>query len=143
MNARITHLRVKVKSLVAESRIIRAEANRIKARTARKKKKGLLTDDDVSRMGMVKWGLDHHRKTVVRHHTRYNMLAYGMLRGVSYERMEKECGHKPNFSKIAIIARRFGGTKKDVEAWVEEAKAYLVSLEKRGEEVERLRVVGI
>jgi len=57
MNDRIVHLRIKIKSLVDESRNIRREANKTS--------------------GMAKWKLNQHRKTTVREHTRDNLLAYG------------------------------------------------------------------
>ena len=64
MNERQIHLRVKVKSLIAEAQIIRAEAKKTE--------------------GMVKWRLNDHRKTIVRRHTRHNLLAYGLLKGIPY-----------------------------------------------------------
>lgn len=105
MEERTIHLRIKVKSLVEEARIIRHEAKKEK--------------------GMVKWGLNQHRKTVVRDHARHNLLAYGILVGVPYGRMEHRCREKPNFSRVETLARRFGATQKDVTAWIEEAKDYL------------------
>lgn len=105
MEERIIHLRVKVKYLAAEARIIRAEARKTK--------------------GMVKWGLNHHRKTVVRHHSRHNLLAYGLLRGQPYETMEKECKEPPDLSWVASLAKRFGGDETDVAVWVHDAKTYI------------------
>lgn len=105
MNERLIHLRIKIKSLAAEAMIIRKEANKTK--------------------GMTKWGLNQHRTEVVRHHARHNLLAYGLLREIPYEVMEKKCDHAPDFKMIADIARRFGmADEKVLVAWIDHAKAY-------------------
>ena len=108
MNERMIHLRVKVKSLAAEAEIIRREAQKTE--------------------GMVKWGLNQHRKTVVRYHSRINLLAYGLLRGIPYGAMEHKCHTPPDFDAIVTIARRFGGDSETVKLWVEEAKGYLTAV---------------
>ena len=105
MNERLIHLRIKIKSLVDESKTIRQEAKKTS--------------------GMVKWGLNHHRKTIVRHHTRHNLLAYGLLKKIPYKVMEKSCRKAPNFNSVTQHAKQFGGEKEDITLWVEEAKAYL------------------
>lgn len=106
MNERLIHLRIKIKSLAAEAEIIRREAKKTK--------------------GMTKWGLNHHRTSVVRHHSRHNLLAYGFLRGVPYCVMERNCDEAPDFKMVAEIARRFGPVVEgELIMWVEQAKAYL------------------
>lgn len=105
MEERTIHLKVKVMSLAAEARIIRQQAKKAK--------------------GMVKWRLNEHRTDVVRVHARHNGLAYGILRGVPYSAMEKKCDKKPDFDKVAAIARRFGSTGNTVSEWVKQATVYL------------------
>lgn len=107
MNERLIHLRIKVKTLVAESQIIRTEARKTK--------------------GLVKWGLNDHRKTIVRDHTRVNLLAYGFLKGTPYEAMESKCRENPNFEKVSRIVMNFGGRsrKEELEVWIEDAKKHL------------------
>lgn len=105
MEERTIHLKIKVKSLVDESRSIRKEANKVS--------------------GMAKWRLNHHRTTTVREHTRYNLLAYGILRGVPYQVMERKCQVKPSFSKVATIAKRFGASEEAIAGWTDYAEAYL------------------
>lgn len=107
MSEKLVHLRIKVKSLVDESRTIRKEANKTS--------------------GMAKWRLNHHRTSVVRVHTRHNLLAYGLLMGVPYCAMEKKCHIKPNLSTVAKHAKKFGGVSSAIDAWVEEAHTYLES----------------
>jgi len=107
MNERLIYLRIKVKTLVAESQIIRKESKKTN--------------------GMVKWNLNDHRKTIVRQHTRFNLLAYGFLKGISYESMEKKCNETPSFNSISNVAIKFGGNREDLKVWIEDAKAYLKS----------------
>ena len=109
MEERTIHLKIKIKSLVDEARSIRKEAN--------------------SQSGMVKWRLNQHRTEVVRPHARKNLLAYGIINGVSYCAMEKKCNEPPNFQGVAAIAKRFGATDEAIDAWVQDAKAYLRPME--------------
>ena len=105
MHERTIHLRIKIKSLVDEAKTIREEAKKTS--------------------GMVKWGLNHHRTTVVRSHTRLNLLAYGILIGVPYHLMEKKCYEPPDLTKVAKIAKNFGGAKEDIAVWIVDAQQYL------------------
>ncbi len=99
------HLRVKVKSLAAEAAIIRQEAARTR--------------------GLVRWGLNQHRQTVVRQAARTALLAYGLLRGASYASMEQRCLRRPDLAAVADTARRFGGDRAQIAAWVAKAEAHL------------------
>lgn len=101
---RLIHLRIKVKSLAAEATIIRQEERRV--------------------CGLVRWGLQQHRKTVVRRAARESLLAYGLLRGAPYARMERACREAPDFGAVATVAKRFGGDPAAVTAWVAAAQAY-------------------
>ena len=121
------YLRVKIKSLAAEARIIRAEE--LKCR----KKQWKLRN-----------GLSLHRRGIVRSVSRDNSLAYGFLRGRPYSKLETK-GTKalPNFNEIWKLAKRFGvqwdhgnetrevylerlsEQEKRFEAWKTEALAFL------------------
>jgi hypothetical protein len=105
MNERLIHLRVKIKNLADEARTIREEAKKVS--------------------GMAKWNLNHHRKTVVRWAARDNLLAYGLLRRVPYEVIERYTENPPDFKAVEKIARRFGGEDLYIEAWINSAKDYL------------------
>lgn len=107
MTERLIHLRIKIKNLADEARSIREEARKTS--------------------GMVKWGLNDHRKTVVRPHARHNLLAYGALRGTPYETIEKKCREAPNFATVKQHAKKFGGDIDDIDTWVADAKMYLKS----------------
>jgi hypothetical protein len=101
---RLIHLRVKIKSLAAEAAIIRGEARRTR--------------------GLVRWGLNHHRTTVVRKAARESLLAYSMLRGVPYNAVERSCREAPDWAAVSAVARRFGGDAPIVAAWVRIAQEY-------------------
>lgn len=111
MNEQLVHLRIKIKSLVDESRTIRSEANKTS--------------------GMAKWRLNHHRTTVVRDHSRHNLLAYGLLRYVPYSEIEKRCYKAPNFSLVEKHAKKFGGIDTDIETWVTAAKEHIKKQKKK------------
>ena len=93
------YLRVKVKSLAAEARIIRTEERRAKAH----KQRDLLQ------------GLQHHRRVIVRQAARSSLLAYGFLRGHEYTTMEKSCKTSPDWGAIEKMIYRYGvGDKRDI-----------------------------
>lgn len=125
MYDRLIHLRIKIKSLVDESKNIRRESRKIETTKKKAKEKDLLTEEYARSLGSAKWKLDHHRTTVVRWHTRFNLLAYGLLRGIPYEVMEKKCNIPPNFKKITSTAKNFGGADREIVPWVNSAKEYL------------------
>ena len=105
MEERTVHLKIKVQSLVDEAKNIRREANKTS--------------------GKEKWGLNHHRTSVVRPHTRHNLLAYGILRGIPYSVMEKKCRETPDFSGVSKIAKRFGASDNDILEWIDDARKHL------------------
>jgi hypothetical protein len=110
MEERTIHLKIKVRSIADEARSIRQEARK--------------------ESGMVKWGLNHHRTTVVMVHARHNLLAYGVLRGIPYRRMEEKCREAPDFSLVESITKRFGASEETISYWVDEAEAH-ISLKKK------------
>ena len=105
MEERTVHLKIKVQSLVDEAKNIRKEANKTS--------------------GMAKWGLNHHRTSVVRPNTRANLLAYGILRGTPYSAMEKKCREAPDFAWVSKIAKRFGASDNDILEWIDDARKHL------------------
>ena len=87
-------LRVKVKSLAAESRIIRQEE---------KHSRGLLRDE-----------LHLHRVGIVRSESRSACLALGFIKGRTYEQMEKDPGTKPNWAKVNQLLKKYGPTENGI-----------------------------
>ena len=96
-----TELKIKIKSLAAETKIIKHEESKLH--------------------GEARQSLQHHRKTVVRHEARHSLLAYGYMRGRPYRSIEMKCHEDPNWQKVQKMVERFGGGKCDNEiaAWRE------------------------
>ncbi len=97
-NIRAKHkLRVNVKSLVCESRIIRKEIKRI-----------LKTSDGTDAKARTASTLERHRKVVVRDETRHALLAMGFVKGTPYRRIEQATreGNEPNAERIANKLKR-------------------------------------
>jgi len=89
MRDRRIQLKVKIKYLAEEARIIRLEERRAASRQ--------LHED-----------LYRHRIDVVRYEARHCLLAYAFLRGKEYAEVEASAHDWPNFEKVDRIARRFG-----------------------------------
>ena len=83
------YLKVKIKSLAEEARIIRKEEKR-----ARRKS--------------IRMGLADHRKGIVRTEARHTHLAYGFLRGRDYHQMESSTHEAPNWDKVRKMVEKYG-----------------------------------
>lgn len=93
----VTFLKVKVKSLAVEAAIIRKEEKVWKPRKL----------DGAPHP--IFFGLQAHRRGILRREARYALLAYGFLRGKSYKQIEKKAYEPPNWTVIEQMAKRFGG----------------------------------
>ena len=82
-------LKIKIKSLAAEAKIIRLEE---------KKNQQLRVE------------LRAHRLRVVREEARATLLAYAFIRGRAYKTVEasNRQGHKPNWLKVETMVTRYG-----------------------------------
>lgn len=81
------YLKVKVKSLAEEAKIIRKEEKRNKE---------------------LRNGLAAHRKGVVRYEARHSQLAYGFLRGLPYEKLEHKDSAKVDWDKVKKMVDKYG-----------------------------------
>lgn len=100
MKNRIRMLKVKIKSLAAESVIIRKEE-----RQTRGQERNLLCE---------------HRRGIVRDEARHSQLAYGYLRGRSYAQVANGCQKPLDFSKVKGMVDRFGAVyDSQSESWDE------------------------
>jgi hypothetical protein len=124
------HLRIKVKSLAEEARIIRRHEQRLKYRRIRGVKgvtfafalhtDGTQTDLTKPRMDRRLGGggplvneLSHHRRTILRKAARHAHLAYGFVRYIAYERMEAKVlpGNAPDWTEVYKLMLRYGAAK--------------------------------
>ncbi len=115
-------LKIKIKSLVAETEIIRTQENRQKGFAAKCKNEEYRDAHEVAVRR-----LKSHRKGIVRDEMRHSLLAYGFLNTKPYKCMEATCrsNNKPDWDKIEKMAVRFGGEQRQVKQrfaeWKEEA----------------------
>lgn len=105
MKTQIKMLKVKIKSLAAEARIIRLEEKRS---LGRRVGPGVFK-------GRREWlflSLRHHRVKDVRGEQRHSLLAYAYLRGRSYASAEgtrpREWWREPSWERVAELVRKFG-----------------------------------
>lgn len=95
-------LKVKVKSLAAEARIIRLEERR-------------------AGHGDLRNRLAVHRRWHVRFEARHSLLAYGYLRGIPYVAMERTTreDNSPDWDHVEQMVKRFGPPKHNTsfEGW--------------------------
>jgi hypothetical protein len=95
------YLRVKIKSLAEEARIIRREEQRFP--------RG-------HRNNELYFGLRSHRTNEVRGEARAALLAYGLLRGRRYAQIEATCHEYPNWARVIELVRKYGSYPSKAEA---------------------------
>lgn len=83
------YLKVKIKSLAEEAKIIRLETKHAK-------------------LGSIRLGLYLHRIHVVRPEARHTHLAYGFLRGREYHQIEPKAHTAPNWKKVRKMVEKYG-----------------------------------
>lgn len=81
-------MKIKVKSLAAEAKIIRTHERQT--------------------TGAQRNSLAEHRRGTVRYEARHSLLAYGYLRGVPYRAMEKSSKTPFNVSKVEHMVKKYG-----------------------------------
>lgn len=125
MKSQIKMLKVKIKSLAAEIRIIRLEERKAKGRRLAKRKRNEKGEKDPKyfefrgRDDSLRSSLMAHRKydwersvgrCDLRHEARHSLLAYAFLRGRAYRSVEpKSCRwHAPDWAKVLAMVNRFG-----------------------------------
>ncbi len=115
------YLKVKIKSLAAEAKIIRQEERKARERRNR----------------TLQIGLASHRRGIVRHEARHSQLAYGFLRGMPYHKMEAKChgNDEPEFGKVYKLVQKFGVQREWLE--VEMTMEPLTNWNKRSEEQDK------
>jgi hypothetical protein len=81
-------LKVKVKSLAEEARIIRKEEQKA--------------------FGQLRDELYLHRIHVVRRHSRSAHIAYGLILGRDYKQMEQKCEVPPDWQEVKRLCKKYG-----------------------------------
>lgn len=91
MNNRLLHLKIKIRNMADESKLIRQEESKLKAKARLHHERGY--EDAALACREALSGLAEHRKnthssTCLRTYTRINLLAYAFLRGKTYKSVE-------------------------------------------------------
>ena len=125
MKTQVKMLKVKIKSLAEEARIIRLEERRACGR--RKAKTGVHPDYKVwvGRDDVLRESLHRHRIDVVRAEQRVSLLAYAYVRGVPFRAAEPKCATEPDWDRVRKLVEKFGGlpyqpavcTRETILAW--------------------------
>jgi hypothetical protein len=107
-------LKIKLKSLAAEARIIRREEIKLRNRARQRRAKGKSVD-----VSALLDSLREHRVQAVRRETRLTHLAYGFLRGRSYNAMERNAtALKPSdWTRVKTMIQKYGGSECDLATW--------------------------
>lgn len=91
------YLKIKVTSLAAEARLIRAEERRWPGQS------------------VVRTGLHQHRVLDVRRESRSACLAYGFLRGRAYRVLEATSFTEPDWKRVQTLVEKYaGGDPRDI-----------------------------
>jgi hypothetical protein len=101
----VRFLKVKIKSLTAEARIIRVEEGRSR--------------------GDLRAALRAHRQWDVRREQRATQLAYGYLRGRARRQVEPSALSEPDWDRVTAMVKKYAGARMkpgdavalDFEAW--------------------------
>ena len=91
-----TYLKVKIKSLAEEAKIIRKEEN------------GYQFDRDENGRSARQIGLKNHRKGIVASEARHALIAYGFIRGLRYRQVENDFKHPPNWERVKRMVLKYG-----------------------------------
>ncbi len=132
----LAKLKVKIKTLAEEARIIRHQERAwlpgpawTKVGQTRVRVRPPVANDDVRLV--VNVNLHQHRVAHVRPEARASLLAYAFLRGVSHARVEATKMHtRPDWRRVEQIVKKFGyGDPRDLmqrySEWKAEADKYL------------------
>lgn len=112
---RLTHLRVKIRSLAAEQKIIRHEELRCKKRRSYREDQPGARD--------LFWSLRGHRNGLS-NVIRSSLLAYAAMRGRAYEMIEAQSVDQPTWADVKDTALRFGAHAADIDAWIAVAEKH-------------------
>ncbi len=103
-----SYLKVKIKSLAEEARIIRKEE-----RKAAENTNDYGYNEELS-------GLHGHRVGPVRRESRHALLAYGFLRNTPYRRMESKAHTVPDWARVQKLVEKYGAQVPTLYSWTKE-----------------------
>ena len=116
MRSGIVYLKVKIKSLAEEARIIRKEEVKLKRRSVPYRPEG---------WERTLTGLHHHRIWDVRREARATHLAYGFLRGRALAQIEGNAKTCPPWSRVEAMVKKYGdlhAVDEPLKKWIAESR---------------------
>lgn len=116
-------LKVKIASLEAEAKIIRAEADRWRSRAKRSRASVTHPGEHVESSLFLVQQLNAHRVTELRREARAALLAYAFIRGKAWRDVEptnNPLRKGPDWDRVGDMVKRFGGYGRNAEllAWI-------------------------
>ena len=99
----IRFLKIKLKALAAEARIIRREELRTNCSPR-------IGEVYATANTLERAALHEHRVGAVRREARHTYLAYGFLRGRAYAQLEVTCQKPPDLSAVLRMVRKYGAS---------------------------------
>lgn len=120
----ILELKIKIKSLAEEARIIRKEEHKLSDKIKNYKKRHQVKElDEKSKPWSWKCNsLHNHRTEKVRGEARHSLLVYRMMKGFLYREIEPMAHVPPNLQKIHDMAMRFGVPRAECYKWLLDAQ---------------------
>lgn len=110
-----SHLKIKIKSLASEAKIIRFQERKVLAhRRAMIARQG--AEKKVESLYSEYHSLREHRRNEVRTEARLSQLAYAFLREKPYEITEEANSTEFNADRVAALVIKFGGKSKQHHA---------------------------
>ena len=91
MNDKLLHLKIKIRNMSDESRLIRQQENKLKTIARKHQERGYHEDAAKTRdivSGLVEHRTNTYSTSCLRTYTRINLLAYAFLRGKTYKSVE-------------------------------------------------------
>lgn len=137
MREGIHYLRVKVKSLDEEIRIIRKEMRKLRSSVNFLKEKtavaetAVLKTDLESLLDDRRWvfqSLRNHMDGVVKTEFRSTLLAMAFVKGKPYSTVEKYCRNQPNWARVEVISKKYAATRCP-DGYAKAAQASQIALE--------------
>lgn len=117
-------LKIKIKSLAEEARIIRKEENKLKDKY-RSFKPEYTPATKLSDITNIRECLYAHRVVNVRTELRHANLAYAYLRGRAYRQIEPKAHTVPSVSRLTKLILTFGPSMKDKVVLIKELNDWL------------------
>ena len=115
-------LKIKLKSLACEARIIRREEAQLKGQCIKEQV------EVVRPFTFTRGEMEAHRRYVVGKEARHTLLAYSFIRGRAYQDVEQKAKTPPDWKKVRQMVERYGSFTQagGLDAWHAEPLAVAV-----------------